>query len=83
MPNWSLKAEAIYWNMGNMTLPTAAVAAAPASNNSDGSLPVASIGGQSATAIGATRVNYQGVIARAGVNYHFNWFAPAPVVAKY
>ena len=23
MPNWSLKAEAIYWNMGNMTVPTA------------------------------------------------------------
>jgi outer membrane immunogenic protein len=36
-----------------------------------------------ATSYGATRVNYQGVIARAGVNYHFNWFAPAPVVAKY
>jgi hypothetical protein len=24
-----------------------------------------------------TRVNYNGVVARAGVNYHFNW-APAP-----
>ena len=22
-------------------------------------------------------------VVRAGVNYHFNWFAPAPVVAKY
>ena len=20
---------------------------------------------------------------KAGINYHFNWFAPAPVVAKY
>ena len=22
-------------------------------------------------------------VVRAGVNYHFNWGAPAPVVAKY
>jgi outer membrane immunogenic protein len=76
MPNWSLKAEAIYWNMGNMTLPTVAFAAAPSSCDCESNTNPAS-------AIGATRVNYQGVIARAGVNYHFNWFAPAPVVAKY
>jgi outer membrane immunogenic protein len=71
MPNWSLKAEGIYWNMGNMTLPTATVAVAPDSNH----IPLVTYG--------AARVNYQGVIARAGINYHFNWFAPAPVVAKY
>jgi len=29
----------------------------------------------------ATRFN--GHIVRAGVNYHFNWFAPAPALAKY
>jgi outer membrane immunogenic protein len=69
MPNWSLKAEAIYWNMGNMNVPT--YAAATSGNYG------------SAMTYGATRVNYQGVIARAGVNYHFNWFAPAPVAAKY
>ncbi|GLI92999.1 outer-membrane immunogenic protein [Methylocystis echinoides] len=71
MPNWSLKAEAIYWNMGNMTVPTATFAAAPDSYH----VPLVTVG--------AVRVNYQGVIARAGVNYHFNWFAPAPVVASY
>jgi outer membrane immunogenic protein len=80
MPNWSLKAEAIYWNMGNMTLPTVSYAVAPESGYYESSANPSSNG---ATAIGATRVNYQGVIARAGVNYHFNWFAPAPVVAKY
>jgi hypothetical protein len=32
---------------------------------------------------GATRVNYQGVIARMGVNYHFNFGGSAPIVAKY
>jgi outer membrane immunogenic protein len=78
MPNWSLKAEAIYWNMGNMTLPTVAFAAAP-----EGCDYVCGPSGSAASVVGATRVNYQGVIARAGVNYHFNWFAPAPVVAKY
>jgi outer membrane immunogenic protein len=89
-PNWSVKAEAIYWNMGNQTLPTVGVAAAPESafvgggrerslSDSRGSGPSAS----PAVVYGATRVNYQGVIARAGINYHFNWFAPAPVVAKY
>ncbi|MGJ0505584.1 MAG: outer membrane protein [Methylocystis sp.] len=64
MPNWSVKAEGIYWNMGNMNVPTATFAAAPVST----ALNSAGIGG-----IGATRVNYQGVIARAGVNYHFHW----------
>lgn len=71
MPNWSVKAEGIYWNMGNMTVPTATLATAPDSYH----IPLSTVG--------AVRVNYQGVIARAGVNYHFSWFAPAPVVAKY
>jgi outer membrane immunogenic protein len=70
MPNWSLKAEALYWNMGSMNVPTASFAAAPVGNGS----PMATIG--------FTRVNYQGVIARAGINYHFNWFS-SPVVAGY
>jgi outer membrane immunogenic protein len=91
MPNWSLKAEGLYWNMGNMNVPTAAFAAAPVSiGNRGGLMSVQDIGGgappfatDGVTTYGATRVNYQGVIARAGVNYHFNWFAPAPVVAKY
>jgi hypothetical protein len=30
-----------------------------------------------------TKINYQGVIVRGGVNYHFRWFEPAPVLAKY
>jgi outer membrane immunogenic protein len=71
MPNWSIKAEGIYWNMGNMTVPTATVAVPPDSYH----IPLSTVG--------AVRVNYQGVIARAGVNYHFNWFAPAPVMAAY
>jgi outer membrane immunogenic protein len=89
MPNWSLKAEAIYWNMGNMNVPTASVAA-PATIPAEtvemqGPGLIGSSYSQAAAGatIGNVRVNYQGVIARAGVNYHFNWFAPAPVVASY
>jgi outer membrane immunogenic protein len=77
MPNWSLKAEAIYWNMGNMSVPTYTIAA-PSVSSSDGT-----IGSVPSVAFGNVRVNYQGVIARAGINYHFNWGAAAPVVAAY
>jgi outer membrane immunogenic protein len=79
MPNWSLKAEGIYWNMGNMNVPTASFAAAPVSVNWSSPLsannPLATVGN--------VRVNYQGVIARMGINYHFNWGGSAPVVAQY
>jgi outer membrane immunogenic protein len=80
MPSWSLKAEAIYWNMGNMTVATAAASSAPLGGNGCG---LGCIGTQANSAIGATRVNYQGVIARMGINYHFNWGSSAPVVAQY
>jgi hypothetical protein len=33
-------------------------------------------------ASGRSSISYQGVMARAGVNYHFNW-GSAPVVASY
>lgn len=77
MPNWSLKAEAIYWNMGNMSIPTYSIAA-PSVSSSDGT--IASV---PSVTFGNVRVNYQGVIARAGINYHFNWGVAAPVVATY
>jgi outer membrane immunogenic protein len=73
MPNLSLKAEALYWNLGNMNVQTYALAPDTISRYN-----VAT----AAAALGATRVNYQGVAARAGINYHFNWGA-APVVAAY
>jgi outer membrane immunogenic protein len=70
-PNWSVKAEALYWDLGRQNVQTSLIGvsgnAANIANN---------IGW------GRTSVSYQGVIARAGVNYHFNWGA-APVVASY
>jgi outer membrane immunogenic protein len=77
-PNWSVKAEAIYWSLGNATIPTVAYAVAP---RPDSDPPW--YGNSAFTAIGGTRVNYQGVIARMGLNYHFNWGAPAPIIAQY
>ena len=82
--NWSVKTEAIYWNLGNMNVRTTTVAPeigsaywdpAPGRGTSHFTLP-----GQ--VVVGSTSINYQGIIARAGVNYHFN-SASAPVVAKY
>jgi outer membrane immunogenic protein len=70
MPNWSIKAEALYWDLGRMNVNTAAIGVAPVTYISNN------------VAYGRTSVNYQGVMARAGVNYHFNWGA-APVVASY
>jgi outer membrane immunogenic protein len=71
MPNWSLKAEALYWDLGRMNVQTSAFGV---SGRADRVL--------NNFASGRTSVSYQGVMARAGVNYHFNWGA-APVVASY
>ena len=78
--DWSLKAEAIYWNMGNMNVSTSTVAQAaqPGSCVSPGD-GVANISGFGCAAtnpsatIGTTQVNYQGAIARIGINYHINF----------
>ena len=81
MPNWSMKIEAIYWNLGNVNLNTTTMAGKAGSSDyvfSDeyGVLPTQ-------ISSSATSINYQGVIARAGVNYHFDFGKSAPVVAKF
>ncbi len=75
MPNWSAKVEYLYYDLGSVTqnfalasVDPGVVFGTPASN--------ALFGGQ-------VRARINGNIVRAGVNYHFNWGAPAPVVAKY
>jgi outer membrane immunogenic protein len=70
-PNWSVKVEALYYNLGSVNFYSSPAAV------------VASTGYVASVNTSATRVNFAGVVARAGVNYHFNWFAPAPVVASY
>jgi outer membrane immunogenic protein len=70
-PNWSLKAEALYWNLGNLTVRTVQVGITPDAGSFYGN-----------SGWGNTSLNYAGIAARAGVNYHFNSDA-APVVAKF
>jgi outer membrane immunogenic protein len=70
-PNWSVKAEYLYYDLGTYTFAAGGqnfVTANPA-------IPVVF----SNLTYGTSRFN--GHIVRAGVNYHFNW--GAPVVAKY
>jgi outer membrane immunogenic protein len=71
LPNWSVKAEALYYDLGTTHART-----------------VNTIGpafGTGFTARSLVQVDnrVRGVIARAGLNYHFSWGAPAPVVARY
>jgi outer membrane immunogenic protein len=72
LPNWSVKVEYAYYDLGNVTY-------------NDGPL-VANlvVRGPGVTFINtaATRVHFNGNIVRAGINYHFNW-GGAPVVARY
>ena len=82
MPNWSLKGEAIYWNLGNVNLNTTSIAGAGGSwyyyipDQQRGLLP-------NQVCSSTSSINYQGIIARAGVNYHFNLANVVPVVAKF
>lgn len=58
--NWSVKGEALYYDLGGLSVNNQSIRA-------DG------IPAYAASAMN-TKVSYQGVIARAGVNYHFDWF---------
>lgn len=72
MPNWSAKAEYLYYDLGRVS--------ATVANTSYSLVPTDPSGLQSTTTY-LGRVS--GNIVRAGVNYHFNLTPPAPVVAKY
>jgi outer membrane immunogenic protein len=73
MQNWSLKGEANYFDLGNMNVST--VAYSPTIDPGSSFL-------NNSVAWGRTQVNYQGVIARVGINYHFN-LGTVPVVAGF
>ena len=69
-PNWSLKVEYLYYDLGRVTF-----SMSPLVNSFTG-IPF-TVGAP----VASTRFN--GNIVRAGLNYHFNWGMPAPIVAKY
>jgi outer membrane immunogenic protein len=70
LPNWSLKAEALYYDLGRSTVNQSF------QNTVAGVLVLSNTGTQ-------TTWRNNGVIARAGINYHLHWFDAAPVVARY
>lgn len=76
MSNWSVKAEAIYYNLGSQTVSNGLA-------TGSANYPKLLGGKESGWALFSnTKINYAGLIARMGVNYHFN-FASVPVVAKF
>jgi outer membrane immunogenic protein len=65
--NWSAKVEYLYYDLGSV----------------NASVP---LGGSSPLLYSSallTTASFNGHIVRVGLNCHFNWGAPAPVVAKY
>lgn len=72
LPKWSAKVEYLYYDLGSLTYPGSWLGATHTSNGS-----ALFINGVSAT----TRFN--GHVVRLGLNYHIDWGAPAPTVAKY
>lgn len=76
MPNWSAKVEYLYYDLGrvrgNLGPVTGLNFTAFAVPGSPGFANLTNV---------STR--FDGHIVRAGVNYHFNWGAPAPILAKY
>nr|WP_245299948.1 outer membrane beta-barrel protein [Methylocystis bryophila] len=72
-PNWSAKVEYLYYDLGSVNLNYVTlsnfVLAGPFAYGP-------SLG------VGAS-ARFSGHIARVGLNYHFNWASPAPVLAKY
>jgi outer membrane immunogenic protein len=73
LPNWSVKAEALYYDLGRSSI---------SQNFTQTFLPTI-LGIPIARTNTITTWRNNGVIARAGINYHFSWGAAAPVVARY
>ena len=71
LPNWSAKAEYLYYDLGTYSAPTLQTTVAVPS------------GAASISSASYNRGRANGQIVRAGVNYHFDFGGAAPVVAKY
>jgi len=70
-PNWSFKTEALYYQLGNANLNSSpVVTTSPVTISVPPYLPV-SAGQPLIASKPSTRVRYDGVMLRAGVNYHF------------
>jgi len=76
LPNWSAKVEYLYYNLGSASYSAGFATALAAGGVIPVGTPIYGLASQSST-------HFNGNIVRAGINYHFNWGAPAPIVAKY
>jgi opacity protein-like surface antigen len=84
-PNWSFKAEALYYDLGSVTISTpittsinpitAPIPATVAGTSTAGVTGAINkfTGSSTITNTATTHVNFQGVIVRVGLNYHFNF----------
>jgi outer membrane immunogenic protein len=70
-PNWSIKGEALYYDLGSVNHNTSLTSWTVTRGRSGET--------ESDYAISQTTSRFNGVMIRAGVNYHFNW-APALAV---
>ncbi len=70
MPSWSAKVEYLYYDLGTVTQNFTLAA-------------TDNLTGLNAVFGGQARARINGNIVRAGVNYHFNWGAAAPTIAKF
>ncbi|MFZ0497472.1 MAG: outer membrane beta-barrel protein [Methylocella sp.] len=75
-PNWSLKVEYLYYDLGNVTYSLSPLV-------TFGQPGTAAPGSAFLSAFPQSTTHFRGNIVRAGLNYHFNLGGPAPVVAKY
>ena len=67
LPKWSAKVEYLYYDLGTAT-----------------TTPLQAVYGAKGQFSNASyQARFNGDVVRAGVNYHFGWGAPAPVVAKF
>jgi outer membrane immunogenic protein len=70
MQNWSIKGEALYYDLGSLSVSNLTY------------YPGNGFAGINPAGGSTTLAYYSGILSRLGVNYHFN-FASTPVVAKF
>jgi opacity protein-like surface antigen len=78
-PNWSVKAEALYYDLGSVTVSAPLTASINPITAAISQSPITApsainkfVGPTTVSNAAATRVTFQGVIIRLGLNYHFN-----------
>jgi len=80
LPNWSVKTEAIYYSLGEQAV-TSYTYAPAYSLAYNGAAGVAHAQTGAWLTQNNNTVSFNGIIARAGVNYHFN-LGSLPVIGK-